>query len=305
MSDQIIKSPAVLDEVCDEPGMTSLVNPMFFNHNEAVSAAVEAERRRLAAQLDGGVMEALNLLIHKGEIYGELVTHNDDAYMTVSVLNNLARAAMQQLRDLQANLNPTTLEVLGLEPALEALAAQVSRSSRLQIHLFVERQRERLTPQIELALFRTAQEVLEYSTCFEYPSQATMRLETIDHQVIFTFTNPHISASEQALRGVAWRAEVIGGHVDIRLGLHNEGFELQVSFPLEAPVQITAREREVLHWLGEGLANKEIADRMSVSPRTVNFHLDNIYSKLGVNSRTEAVLYAVRHHLIRRSPAAS
>jgi hypothetical protein len=73
MSDQILKRADVLDEVCcDTPGLGSL---MSFNHNEAVSAAVEAERRRLAAQIEGGVVEALNLLIHKGEIYGELVKH--------------------------------------------------------------------------------------------------------------------------------------------------------------------------------------------------------------------------------------
>jgi NarL family two-component system response regulator LiaR len=60
---------------------------------------------------------------------------------------------------------------------------------------------------------------------------------------------------------------------------------------------------EVIQLLAEGLSNKEIARLLFISPRTVNFHLDNIYSKLGVNSRTEAAIYALRYGWVRRSAA--
>jgi LuxR family maltose regulon positive regulatory protein len=52
---------------------------------------------------------------------------------------------------------------------------------------------------------------------------------------------------------------------------------------------LTDREQEVLHLLAEGLTNKKIADRLIVAPSTVKQHLKNIYSKLDVHSRTEAV----------------
>jgi DNA-binding CsgD family transcriptional regulator len=52
---------------------------------------------------------------------------------------------------------------------------------------------------------------------------------------------------------------------------------------------LTAREKEVLQLMAEGLANKQIAMRLSISEHTVKFHLSSLYSKLGVSSRTEAV----------------
>ena len=56
----------------------------------------------------------------------------------------------------------------------------------------------------------------------------------------------------------------------------------------------------MLRLLAEGMSNKAIGGALGVSPRTVNFHLDNIFSKLGVASRTEAVVYALRQGWGRR-----
>jgi len=58
---------------------------------------------------------------------------------------------------------------------------------------------------------------------------------------------------------------------------------------------LSEREGEVLRWLGQGLTNKDIAQTLMLSVRTVEAHLRNIYGKLGVRSRTEAALWAVRH----------
>jgi DNA-binding NarL/FixJ family response regulator len=61
---------------------------------------------------------------------------------------------------------------------------------------------------------------------------------------------------------------------------------------------LTNREREVLHLLARGLRNKEIAARLYVSERTINFHLTNIYQKLQVSGRTEALSKALEQGLI-------
>ena len=57
---------------------------------------------------------------------------------------------------------------------------------------------------------------------------------------------------------------------------------------------LTDREREILELLAQGLSNKMIAARLYLSVRTIEGHLANIYSRLGVHSRTEAMLIAVK-----------
>jgi DNA-binding NarL/FixJ family response regulator len=63
-------------------------------------------------------------------------------------------------------------------------------------------------------------------------------------------------------------------------------------------VNLSQRETSVAQLIAEGLANKEIADRLGISTETVRGHLKNIYEKLHVRSRTEAAvkyLDSVRH----------
>lgn len=61
---------------------------------------------------------------------------------------------------------------------------------------------------------------------------------------------------------------------------------------------LTQREIEILQHVAGGLANKEIARRLTISERTVKNHLSNIMEKLHVNSRTQAAVYALRRGLV-------
>ena len=60
-----------------------------------------------------------------------------------------------------------------------------------------------------------------------------------------------------------------------------------------AEVPLTAREREVLRWLAGGKTDRDIGDILGISPRTVHKHLQRIYEKLGVETRTAAVVRAM------------
>jgi len=66
----------------------------------------------------------------------------------------------------------------------------------------------------------------------------------------------------------------------------------------KGPAKLTEREREVLRLMAEGLSNKEIALKLTITERTVEFHVGNILRKLEVASRVEAVVWAKERGII-------
>ncbi len=62
---------------------------------------------------------------------------------------------------------------------------------------------------------------------------------------------------------------------------------------------LTEREQDVLELIGQGMANKEIAQRLVISERTVKFHVSAILAKLGAGNRTEATRIAAQRGLIK------
>jgi len=65
---------------------------------------------------------------------------------------------------------------------------------------------------------------------------------------------------------------------------------------------LTDREQEVLRWIADGSTNQEIADKLTISVKTVERHRANIMAKLNLHSRTELVKYAIRKGLIEVEP---
>ena len=64
---------------------------------------------------------------------------------------------------------------------------------------------------------------------------------------------------------------------------------------------LTRREREILSHVADGLSNREIAERLVLSPETVKSHVAAVLKKLGLSDRTQAAVYAVRNGLTRSS----
>lgn len=72
----------------------------------------------------------------------------------------------------------------------------------------------------------------------------------------------------------------------------------------EAPQEmLTEREKEVLLCLVEGLSNKEIAEKLFISDKTVKIHVSKIFKKLSVKSRSQVVIYAVQNQLVPIPPS--
>jgi NarL family two-component system response regulator LiaR len=72
----------------------------------------------------------------------------------------------------------------------------------------------------------------------------------------------------------------------------------QAARPAAPGHDLSPRELDVLALMKRGLSNRAIADELSISRSTVDFHVSNILGKLAVSSRTEAVALAIQHHLV-------
>ncbi len=77
--------------------------------------------------------------------------------------------------------------------------------------------------------------------------------------------------------------------------------ELQTEHP--EPAKLTRREIEILSLIVEGHSSKQVAELLYVSKRTVDFHLDNIYEKLQVTNRMQALQRATRLGILPRATA--
>jgi len=71
---------------------------------------------------------------------------------------------------------------------------------------------------------------------------------------------------------------------------------------VSAGIYLTGREMEILKEVCKGLSNQEVADKLGISRRTVDFHLLNVYDKLNVSSRMQALRQAVRLGLFSLEP---
>jgi HD-GYP domain-containing protein (c-di-GMP phosphodiesterase class II) len=110
---------------------------------------------------------------------------------------------------------------------------------------------------------------------------------------------PHRPAFEASDAERVMRGEVHAGRLDgdaVQAVLEAAGHRPRRRAVL--PSGLTAREAEVLVRLGQGRSNPEIAAELHVSRKTVSSHLEHIYAKLGVKTRTEAALFAMRNGLI-------
>jgi HD-GYP domain-containing protein (c-di-GMP phosphodiesterase class II) len=111
---------------------------------------------------------------------------------------------------------------------------------------------------------------------------------------------PDAAAGE--LRGEVRAGRLDGDAVAAVLGAAGH----RVSRRREGPAGLTAREVEVLRLLSRGLSNRQIAEHLVITPKTVGNHVEHIYAKIDASSRATASLFAMQHGLIpEEQPAAA
>jgi LuxR family maltose regulon positive regulatory protein len=115
-----------------------------------------------------------------------------------------------------------------------------------------------------------------------------------------TIVAPFLEHGEMILRE-ALQLSVEGLHRSLEHSIRQALARAKPSTPNLSPPKepLSAREREVLHLVAQGLSNAEVGRHLFVAPSTVKKHLEHIYDKLGVRRRTQAVVRARALQLVR------
>lgn len=193
----------------------------------AVTAGQEEERRRLARELHDETIQSLIALNQRIQL--AQLSLQDPQYG--SQLRDMQRMVSELIANLRRQihaLRPIYLEDLGLAPALEMLAQETSKSQNVSVSFVGEGRIRRLQPEVELALFRIAQEAVNNVVRHAAASSAVVRLAFEPRTVILTvrddgrgFVVPE-SPAEMApqghfgLLGMHERAELIGAAFNLR-----------------------------------------------------------------------------------------
>jgi len=136
------------------------------------------------------------------------------------------------------------------------------------------------------------------------PNTAVIVLSAYDYQA-YVFSAMRVGAAAYLTKAVSFErlvgaikavhaGEIVLNGAAARKFFDRFGLEIDGATPKESSERLQQRELEVLRLAARGLRNKEIAGELEVRERTVQTHLFNIFRKLGVGSRTEAVLRALR-----------
>jgi len=288
----------------------------------SANAVREEERRRLARLLEQRLGQSLNVLLAQANAYHAALSRSPGhARQATRTLAEVAARALADLRDLMADLNPSDIDDLGLGPALEMLSLRIERRYGLTVTLDLSERAIDISSHLALAAYRIAQEALHNAGQHAGAGRVGLSLRLERDGVRLTiaddgdgFQPPKplgapVSEGKWGLAEMTEQAAEVGGRVEVSsvLGVGTqvraylpmvprEQGDDDVGEPLVEP--LTPREREVLAGVAAGQTNKQIAARLGISDRTVQFHLGNVLGKLGVASRTEAAVLALQRGLV-------
>lgn len=139
----------------------------------------------------------------------------------------------------------------------------------------------------------------------ENPNTKVLMLSTFDAdnnviQALKAGASGYVLKDSQAASVVSSLLAVVAGERVMASAVANRVLEMLtgVTTPKEFYDGLTAREVEILKMLATGMANKQIAFKLKISEKTVRNHVSNMYEKLDIYDRAQAVLYAVRKGLV-------
>jgi signal transduction histidine kinase len=208
----------------------------------AITTGQEEERRRLARELHDDTIQSLIALKQRVQ----LTSMSQDDGVTSNQLQEIQEMTDQAIRNLRRitrDLRPLYLEDLGLVATLEMLSRETSTSFSIPVDFQSIGTERRYSPEVELTLYRMAQEGLNNVSRHAQASQATVTIQFNPHTTLLTVSddgcgfvvpdNPAEFAprGHYGLLGLQERAELIGAHLEIH-SAPDQGTQLVITLPL-------------------------------------------------------------------------
>jgi len=196
----------------------------------AITSAQEDERHRLARELHDDTIQAVIALKQRLQLIKKSVK-DKQAHQALEELESLSEQTIENLRRLTRALRPIYLEDLGLVTALEMLVRETSDNKSLFVNFQKSGQERRLAGEVELVLYRIAQEALNNVVRHAKAKNATLQilygdkevqLEVSDNGVGFEIPNSptdFVPSGHFGLLGMHERAELIGARLKIESAL--------------------------------------------------------------------------------------
>jgi two-component system sensor histidine kinase UhpB len=204
----------------------------------AITSAQEEERNRLARELHDDTIQSVIALKQRVQL-AEKSVKDQTSRKTLAELETLAELTVENLRRMTRALRPIYLEDLGLVTALEMLARETSQNSGIRVEFRKSGEEQRLSREVELALYRIAQEALNNVVRHSQAKRAdlqivfgegTVELEALDDGVGFDVPKSptdFAATGHFGLLGIRERAQLIGARLEVE-SARGRGTRLQV-----------------------------------------------------------------------------
>ncbi len=287
----------------DMQSQSNTVEQLTQFYEMQLQRAIDEERSRIARDIHDGAAQHIAHGLHKLEFIQRIWEKQPDvALQEIERTTAILQKGLHDLHHDIASLVPAQLEEQGFAAALQSLFEEY-RQSEPPLSITYEGIDTQFLPfTLEAPIFRIIQEALHNIRKHAQASLVEIRIhiltglllvEVSDNGTGFDKTKftsgsqtPTTTMQHMGLHSMRKRVQQAGGRWEI-VSKPGRGTTIKAQFPLTRPTAaLTHREREVLHLLVEGLTNREIATRLSVSIETVKSHVHHIMQKMQINDRT-------------------
>ncbi|HET8980834.1 MAG TPA: sensor histidine kinase [Solirubrobacteraceae bacterium] len=200
-----------------------------------VLAGQEAERLRIAQELHDQVGQELTaVLLVLSRLEARV---SDELRPDVVEIEDEVRTSLENVRQIAIELRPEALEDLGLASALAVLGDRFAERAVLSVHESVAPRLPALSPEVELVIYRVAQEALTNVARHSGTDRAELDLRTDDSHLVLTVADdghglPAGTAPGTGIRGMRERAQLIGASLSVTTGSAGAGCVVRLDVPL-------------------------------------------------------------------------